>query len=288
MRYGLEPMMKPGMHDRILSELSLIEQAEGVRIVFACESGSRAWGLSSAHSDFDVRFLYIRPSQDYLRLDEPRDVIERPLSGNLDINGWDLRKALKLLHKSNPTLMEWLGSPMVYREVPSITQKIRNHAAQNFQPLAAHAHYFHMAKSQFKSQLQRVGVPAKQYIHALRCVFAMIWIETGMGLVPVDFQAMIDRLTLDPLISSEILRLIELKRQGADLDPGGRNDVIHNFLEQEIRHREQNPPDLPKIATHIGLLNEIFLESLAIMNFPDTAPESHPRQAPLCKTQKYK
>ena len=104
------------MKSRILSHLREIETTENVRIVYACESGSRAWGFPSADSDYDVRFLYVHPLEWYLSVDVKRDVIERPLQGGLDISGWDLKKALQLFRKSNPPLLEWLGSPIVYLE----------------------------------------------------------------------------------------------------------------------------------------------------------------------------
>ena len=102
--------------DNIINEqLSALEQTENIKILMAVESGSRAWGFSSAESDYDVRFIYIRPKEFYLRLDQTRDVIEKPISDQLDIIGWDLKKALTLLHGSNPSLYEWFASPIVYR-----------------------------------------------------------------------------------------------------------------------------------------------------------------------------
>jgi len=101
----------------ILERLAAIEHTELVHILYACESGSRAWGFASPDSDYDVRFIYVRPRDWYLSIDleRRRDVIERPIEGVLDINGWDLRKALQLMRKSNPPLFEWLHSPLVYR-----------------------------------------------------------------------------------------------------------------------------------------------------------------------------
>ncbi len=103
----------------ILAEINVkldeIEKKEGVRILHAVESGSRAWGFASPDSDYDVRFIYVRPKADYLRLDEPKDFIEWQLDEVLDINGWDLKKALKQFAKGNATLYEWSGSPIVYR-----------------------------------------------------------------------------------------------------------------------------------------------------------------------------
>ncbi|MDR1183364.1 MAG: nucleotidyltransferase domain-containing protein, partial [Coriobacteriales bacterium] len=106
------------MRDTIQNELLEIEETERVRIIYCAESGSRAWGFASADSDYDVRFIYIRELCDYLRLDTARDVIEWQNDGVLDINGWDVQKALRLLHNSNPTFYEWGNSPIVYRETP--------------------------------------------------------------------------------------------------------------------------------------------------------------------------
>ena len=102
----------------ILDELKKIEKQHGVRILHAVESGSRAWGFASPDSDYDVRFVYVRPAADYIRLDETQDVIEWKLDETLDINGWDLKKALRQFARGNPTLFEWSFSPVVYLTTP--------------------------------------------------------------------------------------------------------------------------------------------------------------------------
>lgn len=102
------------MLDIILNKLDDIERKENVKIIYAVESGSRAWGFDSQDSDYDVRFIYVRPLNDYLSLEDIKDTIDYELNDVFDINGWDLKKALKLLYKSNPTLYEWKASPIVY------------------------------------------------------------------------------------------------------------------------------------------------------------------------------
>ena len=104
------------MRGKIQEQIRRIEESENIKILLAVESGSRAWGFASPDSDYDVRFVYIRRPEDYLRLDAIRDVIELPIDDILDINGWDLQKTLRLLYKSNPTLFEWFSSPIVYQE----------------------------------------------------------------------------------------------------------------------------------------------------------------------------
>ena len=95
----------------IVKRLRQIEKEENVRILYACESGSRCWGFASEDSDYDIRFVYVRRMEDYLRVFSQRDVIEMPVDDLWDLNGWDLQKALQLLHKSNSALIEWLQSP---------------------------------------------------------------------------------------------------------------------------------------------------------------------------------
>ncbi|MEM6906851.1 MAG: nucleotidyltransferase domain-containing protein, partial [Pseudomonadota bacterium] len=100
------------MRAEIMAKLTGIERDFGVRILFAIESGSRAWGFPSPDSDYDVRFVYVHPTDWYLSLTPGRDVIELPIRDDLDIGGWDLRKALNLLLKPNPVMLEWLSSPI--------------------------------------------------------------------------------------------------------------------------------------------------------------------------------
>lgn len=248
------------MQNRILSSLADIEREEGVRVLFACESGSRAWGFPSANSDFDVRFIYVRPQADYLRLDEPRDVIERPIVDDLDINGWDLRKTFKLMYKSNPTLMEWLGSPIVYHEEPAIAVKIRRIAPEFYSPVAAHSHYFSMAKTNFRASLQGEEVSTKKYFYVIRPLLAMMWIEDGRGPVPTEFQTMLEQLPLDPPLVAETLRLMDLKKAGDELGKGPRIAILSDFLEQQLTRRQENPPTLPKQNSDLNRLNQLFLE----------------------------
>src|SRR5476649_739605 len=99
--------LSDAMRARVLDELERIERERNVSVLYACESGSRAWGFASTDSDYDVRFIYLRAPEWYLSVEQKRDVIEEPISGDLDISGWDLRKALGLLRKSNPPLLEW-------------------------------------------------------------------------------------------------------------------------------------------------------------------------------------
>ena len=163
------------MRETIIRKLHEIEKTENVRILLAVESGSRAWGFASPDSDYDVRFIYVRPKEDYLRLEKIRDVIELPLDDVLDINGWDLQKALRLLYKSNPTLFEWAASPIVYMETEFAGQ-FRNVMNTYFSTKKSLYHYISMAEGNYREFLRGANVKAKKYFYVMRPVLACRWI----------------------------------------------------------------------------------------------------------------
>ena len=144
------------MTEKVKTVLSEIESQKDVTVLYACESGSRAWGFPSEDSDYDVRFIYLRPRDWYLSVDfeRKRDVIELPISGKLDISGWDFRKALQLFYKSSPVLLEWLGSPIVYLEAYSTASKLRELAKTHYSATACMYHYLSMAKNNYRDSLR--------------------------------------------------------------------------------------------------------------------------------------
>ena len=250
------------MKQKIISRLQEIEEKERVRILYACESGSRAWGFPSSDSDYDVRFLYLPPVERYLSIEKERDVIEYAISEQLDINGWDLQKALLLLRKSNPPLLEWLGSPIIYVENYSIAAQMRALASQYYSATACAYHYLHMAKGNYRDYLKGERVWLKKYFYVLRPILAVKWLEQGMGIVPTEFDVLVDRLVIDTKLKKEIVALIEAKRKGEELDYGPRIAPISDFLEQELERFEQYKPDLEKHSVPIGKLDKIFFFAL--------------------------
>ena len=222
------------MHLRIQKTLSRIEVELGVRVLYACESGSRGWGFDSSDSDWDVRFIYCHPRDWYLSVEERRDVIELPIDDLLDMNGWDLRKSLRLMKKSNPVLLEWLSSPIVYREDAEVMAAYRSLAADFYQPAACLHHYLHMAKGNFREYLQGETVWLKKYFYVLRPVLACLWIERGSSVVPMAFEELVDGVVSDGELKASIVQLTELKRSAAELDSGVRIPALHSFLEREI------------------------------------------------------
>lgn len=156
------------MRARVLRQLKEVEQRYGVRVLYACESGSRGWGFASPDSDYDVRFLYVHPPEWYLRVEAPRDVIELPIDDELDVCGWEWRKALGLLKGANPTLIEWLDSPVVYQQDEVTVSALKALVPKWFSPLRARWHYYSMARKNFRGYLQGDDVRLKKYFYVLR------------------------------------------------------------------------------------------------------------------------
>ncbi len=250
------------MRQFINSRLVEIECDHNVRIVYACESGSRAWGFPSANSDYDVRFIYVRPIEWYLSIFEKRDVIEYPINEQLDINGWDLKKSLQLLRKTNPPLLEWLGSPVIYFEKYSVAEGMRHLSEEYYSPSACLFHYLHMARGNFREYLQGDIVWVKKYFYVLRPILAMKWIEEGRGIVPTDFNVAVEKLALDLELKDAIAKLLERKRAGNELDKGEKIPAISNFIESELARWDNS--EIPKsVVACPGIkLDEFFRESL--------------------------
>ncbi|MFC1878533.1 nucleotidyltransferase domain-containing protein [Chloroflexota bacterium] len=255
------------MKTKILQALENIETDEQVKIIYACESGSRAWGFASTDSDYDVRFIYLRPVNWYLsiNLERKRDVIEILIDEGLDISGWDLRKALQLFRKSNPPLLEWLGSPTVYLDKFSIAGRMRALAPSCYSPIACMYHYYKMASGNFRDFLRGDQVWVKKYFYVLRPVLAVIWLERDLGVVPTPFQELVDGLIEPGPLKDAVDRLIRKKRAGQELDRGPRDALISQFLENEIARMEAE--EFEKRVGHcpVDQLDELFRQALEIV-----------------------
>lgn len=252
---------------KIGQRLQQIETEEEVTVFYACESGSRAWGFASGDSDYDVRFLYAHPRDWYLSIDveQKRDVIERPITDDLDLSGWDLRKALQLFRKSNPPLLEWLRSPIVYREQEEVMEKFRELIPVCYSPRASMYHYLHMARGNYRDYLKGDEIWLKKYFYVLRPLLAVKWIEAGLGPVPVEFEKLVDRLIENPELKREIDKLVAAKREGEELDRGPRNAPISNFIESELERLEQTSVNQPAAKPDPERLNAFFREALEML-----------------------
>jgi len=242
----------------IESRLRRLEQEEEVCIFYVCESGSRAWGFPSVDSDYDVRFLYIHPQNWYLSIDYKRDVIERKISDLIDISGWDIRKALKLLRKSNPPLLEWLNSPIVYQQRLDVVEKIKILIPEYYSPKSCLYHYLHMAEGNFREYLKGEIVWVKKYFYVLRPILACKWIEAGYGVVPMEFELLIHRLVEDDKLKAAIHELLRRKREGQELDREPIIPVISEFIETELERLGNKSFDGNDGTSDTERLDEVF------------------------------
>jgi predicted nucleotidyltransferase len=242
----------------IQNRLHQIEIEENVCIFYACESGSRAWGFPSDDSDYDVRFLYICPKNWYLSIDEKRDVIEKPINDLIDLNGWDIRKALKLLRKSNPPLLEWLRSPIIYQQRFEIADNIKALLPEYYSPKSCLYHYLHMAEGNFRGYLKGEMVWVKKYFYVLRPILACKWIEAGYGVVPMEFGILVDSIVTSGELKAAIMDLIWRKQIGQELNREPRIPLISGFIETELERLKTKKYDgiSPKVETE--KLDELF------------------------------
>ncbi len=249
------------MRETILSKLKEIENKENVKILLAVESGSRAWGFASPDSDYDVRFIYVRPKEDYLRLEKTRDVIELPIEGELDINGWDLDKTLRLLRASNPTLFEWFSSPIVYRET-AFAQDFRSIMQRYFSSKRGLSHYLSMASSNYREYLKGDTVKAKKYFYVLRPVLACQWILDKGTPPPMLFSELMDE-ELDSAILPDVNRLLDLKMNAPEIKTIPKIDSINRYLDSSIEEVRSRIVQLPEDANHgWEELDQLFLSQL--------------------------
>ncbi len=183
-----------------------------------------------------MRFVYIRHPDWYLSIDDKRDVIEVPINNLLDINGWDIRKALKLFRKSNPPLLEWLISEIVYYDAYGFKEEMIEVRQQVFSPRASLHHYLNMAKGNYRDYLQDEYVKIKKYFYVLRPLLACMWIEKYNTNPPILFQEMVDDLLSDTDIKTEILELLRRKIAGEELNNEKRINVLNQFIEEKFEY----------------------------------------------------
>ncbi|MEH7302041.1 nucleotidyltransferase domain-containing protein [Neobacillus drentensis] len=251
------------MKERILEEIKRLEELHDIKICYVVESGSRAWGFPSKDSDYDVRFIYVHRKEWYLSIDEKRDVIEIPINDLLDMNGWELRKALKLFRKSNPPLMEWLHSGIVYYQAFSLVDKMKAIQEKVFQPHSSLYHYLNMARGNYRDYLQGDQVKIKKYFYVLRPILACMWIEKYNTVPPILFQDMIMDLLGEGELKKEILTLLARKIRGDELKLEPKVTVINEFIEDELIRLEGYTKSLKITKENFTpLLDELFREVL--------------------------
>lgn len=250
------------MRETILRELQDMEQARGVRVLYSVESGSRAWGMASEDSDYDVRFVYVRPLDDYLRLEKLKDTIEWKLDEVLDITGWDITKFLRLMRGSNPTAFEWISSPIVYREEPEFA-RIRAVAGACFSPVASAFHYTGMAHGEVKLLSGKQLVRAKTYLYAVRALLAARWSLDEKTPAPMLFSELIDA-KLEAEQAPTLEYLLAVKAAGDERGEIEHIPELDAWIERELeelieRARNTQPPKKLDWPTLDGIFRSIVL-----------------------------
>lgn len=256
------------MNEIIQQKLIDIEKKFNVKVLYAVESGSRAWGFPSKDSDYDVRFIYVHLPAWYLSIDPQgsavkRDVIEEPINDLLDISGWELTKALRLFRKSNPPLLEWLRSDIVYYQKDSFIDHMRSLESVIFYPNSMLYHYLNMAKNNYREYLQGPEVKIKKYFYVLRPILACNWIERYNTTPPIGFNELLEDIVPAGELKNQIDQLLKRKLAGDEMDLEDRIEVINDFLESEMVRLEEYTRNLVvEVEDPTEMLDELFRDTM--------------------------
>ncbi len=255
-------MTQDEMNILVPEKLRMIEEEFDVKVLLSVESGSRAWGFASPDSDFDVRFIYKRPKDHYLHLQKTRDVIELPVDDTWDVNGWDLDKTLRLLFKSNPTLFEWMQSPICYRRTDFI-DRIAPLMQDYFSPKNMIYHYLNTARAQVKAYLQDDFVIAKKYFYAIRPLLACEWVADTNTAPPVLFDDLV-KAYLPESLRAPLDYLLDIKLHSEEKTVIPSLPEMNSYIEKSIAHFDFIVNNMPKEEwKDWDALNIFFLSELS-------------------------
>lgn len=250
------------IEELVLLKIKEIEEKENIRILHVVESGSRAWGFASPDSDYDVRFIYVRNRDFYLSLQEKKDFIEWELNDVLDINGWDLRKVLKLFYKSNATLFEWCNSPVVYYTTDEWKQVYNMVKTKYFSCKLAVYHYYGLASKNYYEHLCEDVVSYKKYFYSLRPILACKWIEERKSPPPVQFDKLVENV-LEEDMKHYVKDLLDKKVKMSESEKAPRIEEINYYIEEKLKFYKSllNVMEDDK-NTDLGTLEDIFRNQL--------------------------
>jgi predicted nucleotidyltransferase len=272
----LDPGRVPDhMQVKIKDALRFLEYQNGYKILFAYESGSRAWNFHSPDSDYDVRFVYVRVKENYLSVSPARDVCESFKSQAkgtayeddlLDIVGWDLSKALHLMRKSNPQLIEWLNGPLPYYIAdPAFNQHLLSISRRITRMEPIYMHYRGMATGNFREYLQGDEVRYKKYLYVIRPLLAAQYVYENMSIPPVDFkqlQAVTDDSQTEEFRAS-LNRLLAYKTQVQESATMPKDPVLNTWIEERLAHKvdfKEGPGPTSEQVT--AMLDSAFTQAL--------------------------
>jgi hypothetical protein len=243
--------------------LKKIELEKNIKILYACESGSRAWGFDSPDSDYDVRFLFVHQKEKYLSVNSPLDSIDKFYDNDVDLSAWDIKKALGLLIKSNATPFEWLQSPILYRKNEE-TEKFRNQlwllSKDYFSAKTLIFHYLGIAKGML-SKIENNQISIKKYFYVLRPVLAAYYIKTRNEAAPMEFKFLVENLNNNNSHKSVKEAIENLWEQKMIAKEGDKIEVptfIHSFIETQISECGTYASNLKRKEKDVEPLNEFF------------------------------
>lgn len=253
-------MIPKEIEQEIQRRIDLAENEHNVKVLYAVESGSRAWGFASPNSDYDVRFIYAHPKDWYVAVDleEKRDVIEYRIVDEIDISGWDVRKALRLFKKSNPSFVEWLQSSIVYRDDGVFAQTAREILASSYSIDKGIYHYRSMTKTNYRGYLRKPMVPLKKYFYVLRPLLSILWMEKNGTPAPIEFDKLRKLIETGCELDWAITDLIERKKLALEKEIALAVPVINEFIVSELERLEGYNGSALGQGFDVDSLNELF------------------------------
>lgn len=260
-------LILPAVAGRIEVSLNRIEAERRLSILFACESGSRAWGFASTDSDYDVRFIYAYPAEQYLRLQPPTDAFDQMEEGDLDLGGWDVRKTAELMRRSNPPLMEWLDSPIIYRARPDMLARLRELRSLYFDAKKAAYHYLSMASNVWRLHVEREAQPVrKKYLYALRPLACIRYITLHRRQPPTQFEAVLDDIDWPAAIMRQVRLLVEQKKANVELGAGDPDAILNEHIAASLRDAESTAAALPANDRSNAALDQFLRDTILGQN----------------------
>lgn len=249
--------MDAGVVAHLDAAVSALARVEGVTVLLAVESGSRAWGFPSPDSDYDVRFVYARPARDYLTPWPARDVLELPVSAVQDIAGWDLIKAVRLLARGNAVLGEWARSPIVYGGDARFRAALVGLADAVADPAAIGRHYAHVAANNWSADAAAgLPVPLKKIFYALRPAAAVRWllIHPGAAVPPMTLPDLLAEGDPPADLLDPVAELLAAKAVTRELGEGVVPAPVRDFVVAQLaaahgwEDRRAATPDHARLA----------------------------------------
>lgn len=247
------------MKTKILEKLSEIEKEKNIEILFAVESGSRAWGFESPDSDYDIRFVYKHNKEWYLNIWEQKDTIEFMTEDDLDGSGWEFKKALKLLAKSNASFLGWLFSPIIYKADEAFLNGMKSLAENNFNPVAGFYHYHSMSKG-FEETLNTEKMTLKSYFYAIRTALCANWIYKNETIPPVLFTELYS--IIDEKYHVTLNDLIYLKNKHIEKSTEPVSDTLIKLVKDIVAENESIKNNLINKKPNPEEFNTFFLKTV--------------------------